>query len=68
MICGSLDLDIRPLIRTGKLGAGSFGDIYLAVNIQTGEEVADDRLRESVCIHTPRQYATAEVDCLRARK
>merc|ERR1719248_248649 len=23
-----------------KLGAGSFGDIYLAVNIQTGEEVA----------------------------
>ena len=23
-----------------KLGAGSFGDIYLAMNIQTGEEVA----------------------------
>ena len=34
MICGSLDLDIRPLIRTGKLGAGSFSDVY-AVSLRT---------------------------------
>ncbi|TRY68791.1 hypothetical protein TCAL_08901 [Tigriopus californicus] len=38
---GDLDIRIANKYRLGrKIGGGSFGDIYLAINIQTGEEVA----------------------------
>ena len=36
-----MDIRIANKYRLGrKIGGGSFGDIYLAINIQTGEEVA----------------------------
>mmetsp|Transcript_40123 Transcript_40123/g.119521 ORF Transcript_40123/g.119521 Transcript_40123/m.119521 type:complete len:98 (-) Transcript_40123:1379-1672(-) len=37
----ALDIRIAGRYRLGrKIGGGSFGDIYLGTNIQTGEEVA----------------------------
>eukprot|EP01023_Acetabularia_acetabulum_P026311 TRINITY_DN25029_c0_g1_i2.p1 TRINITY_DN25029_c0_g1~~TRINITY_DN25029_c0_g1_i2.p1 ORF type:complete len:347 (+),score=33.06 TRINITY_DN25029_c0_g1_i2:49-1089(+) len=40
-LCCSMDIRIAGKYRLGrKLGAGSFGEIYLGTNIQTGEEVA----------------------------
>lgn len=37
---GSLDILIATKYRLGrKLGGGSFGEIYLGTNLQTGEEV-----------------------------
>lgn len=33
-----------------KIGSGSFGDIYLGVNVTTGEEVRDWRVMMSWCI------------------
>ena len=36
-----MDIRIANKYRLGrKIGGGSFGDIYLAININTGEEVA----------------------------
>ena len=40
-VSGDLDIRIANKYRLGrKIGGGSFGDIYLAINIHTGEEVA----------------------------
>ncbi|KAF4723303.1 Casein kinase I isoform delta, partial [Perkinsus olseni] len=38
---GSMDLRVGGKFRIGrKIGSGSFGDIYVGTNLQTGEEVA----------------------------
>ena len=41
IVAGDLDIRIAGKFRLGKkIGGGSFGDIYLATEITTGEEVA----------------------------
>ena len=40
-VIADMDIRIANKYRLGrKIGGGSFGDIYLAINISTGEEVA----------------------------
>ena len=55
---------IMPLLR--KIGSGSFGDIYLGINITNGEEVAV-KLESSKARHPQLLYESKLYKILQAR-